>query len=123
MHAVSVGEVASAIPLIRQLRADQPLVPFYLSTSTVAGRKAAARQASGLVDGIFYAPLDYVSFVRRVLRAIRPALVIVLETEIWPNLYSEVRCSGARLAIANGRISSAIRCLALRPSAFRSRAI
>jgi 3-deoxy-D-manno-octulosonic-acid transferase len=106
LHAVSVGEVASAIPLIRQLRADQPLVPFYLSTSTVAGRKAAVHQASSLVDGIFYAPLDYASFVRRVLRAIRPALVIVLETEIWPNLYSEVRCSGARLAIVNGRISA-----------------
>jgi 3-deoxy-D-manno-octulosonic-acid transferase len=106
LHAVSVGEVASAVPLIRQLRADQPLVPFYLSTSTVAGRKAAVRQASTLVNGIFYAPLDYVSFVRRVLRSIRPALVIVLETEIWPNLYSEVHCSGARLVIANGRISS-----------------
>jgi 3-deoxy-D-manno-octulosonic-acid transferase len=106
LHAVSVGEVASAIPLIRQLRADQPLVPFYLSTSTVTGRKAALRQASNLVDAIFYAPLDYVSFVRRALRAVRPALVIILETEIWPNLYAEVHCSGARLAIANGRISA-----------------
>lgn len=106
MHAVSVGEVASAIPLIRQLRAGQPLVPFYLSTSTVAGRKAAVRQASSLVDGIFYAPLDYASCVRRALKAVRPALVIVLETEIWPNLYAETHCSGARLAIANGRISA-----------------
>jgi 3-deoxy-D-manno-octulosonic-acid transferase len=106
LHAVSVGEVASAIPLIRQLRAAQPEVPFYLSTGTVAGRKAALRQASALVDGIFYAPIDYVSCVRRVLRAIRPALVIVLETEIWPNLYREVHCSGIRLAIVNGRISN-----------------
>jgi tetraacyldisaccharide 4'-kinase len=106
LHAVSVGEVASSLPLIRQVRAGQPLIPFYLSTSTVAGRKAALRQASALVDGIFYCPLDYVSCVRRVLRAIRPALVIVLETEIWPNLYAEVHRTGARLAIANGRISN-----------------
>jgi 3-deoxy-D-manno-octulosonic-acid transferase len=101
-----VGEVASALPLIRQLRAAQPAAPFYLSVSTVAGRQAALHQASALVDGIFYVPIDYVSCVRRVLRAIRPALVIVLETEIWPNLYAQVHRSGARLAIVNGRISN-----------------
>ena len=106
MHAVSVGEVASALPLIRRLRAQQPGVPFYLSAATVAGRNAAARQAAPLVDGIFYAPIDFVSCIRRVLRAIRPSLVIVLETEIWPNLYSETGRCGARLAIVNGRISN-----------------
>ncbi|HMF77757.1 MAG TPA: tetraacyldisaccharide 4'-kinase [Bryobacteraceae bacterium] len=105
LHAVSVGEVASAVSLIRQLRAGQPHVPLYLSTGTVAGRKAAVRHAA-LLDGIFYAPIDYVSCVRRVLRTIRPALVIVLETEIWPNLYYETHRSGARLAIVNGRISN-----------------
>ncbi len=106
MHAVSVGEVASAIPLIQQLRADQPAIPIYLSVSTVAGRKAAVHKASSLVDGIFYSPLDYVSAVCRAMRAVRPALVIILETEIWPNLYREVKRSGARLAIVNGRISN-----------------
>jgi tetraacyldisaccharide 4'-kinase len=106
LHAVSVGEVASALPLIRRLRAQQPRIPFYLSTSTVAGRSAAARQAAPLLDGIFYAPIDFASCIRRVLRAIRPALVIVLETEIWPNLYSEIGRCGARLAIVNGRISN-----------------
>ena len=106
MHAVSVGEVASAIPLIHRLRAQQPGVPFYLSTATIAGRKAAERQAASLVDGIFYAPVDFASCVRRVLRVIRPALVIVLETEIWPNLYHEISQCGARLAVVNGRISN-----------------
>ena len=106
LHAVSVGEVASAIPLIQRLRAQQPSVPLYLSTSTPAGRKAAERQAASLVDGIFYAPVDFASCVRRVLRIIRPALVIVLETEIWPNLYFEIKRCGARLAIVNGRISN-----------------
>ncbi len=106
MHAVSVGEVASALPLINRLRALHPDVPFYLSTATTAGRKAACRQAAPLVDGVFYAPVDFASFVRRVLRTIRPALVIVLETEIWPNLYYEISRCGARLAIVNGRISN-----------------
>ncbi len=102
---MSLGEVASALPLISRLRAQQPGVPFYLSTSTIAGRKAAKRQAAPLVDGVFYAPIDFVSCIRRVLRTMRPALVIVLETEIWPNLYSEITRCGARLAIVNGRIS------------------
>jgi 3-deoxy-D-manno-octulosonic-acid transferase len=87
------------------MRAAQPLVPIYLSTSTIAGRIAAERQASALVDGILYAPLDYVSCVRRTLRAIRPALLVVLETEIWPNLYHETKQSGAALALVNSRIS------------------
>ncbi len=105
LHAVSVGEVASAVPLIDRLRRDLPEVLIYLSTSTTAGRKTAERHAAPLVAGVFYLPLDYVSCVRRVLRVVRPALVIIFETEIWPNLYSEVKRSGASLVIVNGRIS------------------
>lgn len=93
------------MPLIRVLRTSQPLVPVYLSTSTIAGRRAAERHASTLVDGIFYAPLDYVSCLRRTLRAIRPALLIIVETEIWPNLYYETAQSGAVVAVVNARIS------------------
>ncbi len=106
LHAVSVGEVASSVPLLRELRTVFPGVPLYLSVTTVAGRKAAERQAKDLVDGLFYCPLDYASFVRRTLQAIRPALLLVLETEIWPNLYFETVNSGARLVIVNGRISN-----------------
>jgi tetraacyldisaccharide 4'-kinase len=106
LHAVSVGEVASALPLIRALRADQPLVCIYLSTSTVAGRAFAEKHVASEVNGIFYCPLDYASCVRRVLRCMKPSLLVVLETEIWPNLYAEVKASGAQLAIVNGRISS-----------------
>ncbi|MGH9608275.1 MAG: tetraacyldisaccharide 4'-kinase [Bryobacteraceae bacterium] len=105
LHAVSAGEANSALPLIRELRASNPGVPFYISVSTVAGRQTAERQAASLVSGIFYAPLDYASIVRRVLKTIRPALLIVLETEIWPNLYYETKRSGSALAIVNGRIS------------------
>ena len=58
------------------------------------------------MDGAFYAPLDYVFAIRRVLRTIfRPAVVAILETEIWPNLYREIKRSGAALVIVNGRIS------------------
>lgn len=106
MHAVSLGEIASAVPLLAKLHADQPEVEIFVSTSTVAGRKAAERQLGSLANGIFYAPFDYIFCVRRVLRAIHPALVIVLETEIWPHLYAEVKKTGASLAVVNARISN-----------------
>lgn len=105
LHAVSVGEVASALPLIEVLHRQQPLVPIYLSTTTIAGRKAAERAAGSPIAGVFYSPLDYVFCVRRVLRTLRPALLIVVETEIWPNLYIEAKRTGAALAIVNGRLS------------------
>lgn len=105
LHAVSVGEVLSALTLIEALRARYPLAPIFLSCTTVAGRELANKKLGGHVHAIFYAPFDYVFCVRRVLRKLRPSLVIVLETEIWPNLYREAVRAGAQLAIVNGRIS------------------
>ena len=100
-----MGEVASAVPLLRALRERYPSVPLYLSTSTLAGRAIANREAAPLVQGIFFSPLDFVSAVRRVLRAIRPSLLLILETEIWPNLFAEAKLAGAQIVVLNGRIS------------------
>ncbi|HXE65009.1 MAG TPA: tetraacyldisaccharide 4'-kinase [Bryobacteraceae bacterium] len=105
LHAVSVGEVLAAVPLAAELRRRTPQTPVFVSTSTLAGRETAAQRLAGLVDGIFYAPLDYVWIVRRVLRRIRPSIVVVLETEIWPNLFREAKRIGCGLLIVNGRIS------------------
>lgn len=105
LHAVSVGEMNSAIPLLKELRAQQPKLPIFVSTTTLAARKAGEQRLSGIADGLFYFPFDYVSCVRRVLRALRPNLVISLETEIWPNLYAETKRFGAGLALVNARIS------------------
>jgi tetraacyldisaccharide 4'-kinase len=105
LHAVSVGEVLSSIPLITELRARRPKAPVYVSCGTVAGRLLAREKLRGIAEQVFYAPLDYRSCVRRTLRAIKPALVLIVETEIWPNLYRETKRSGARLLIVNGRIS------------------
>jgi len=104
-HAVSVGEVLSAVELIRRVRSTQPQAEIFVSVSTLAGREVADRRLAGLANGVFYAPLDYRSVVRRVLRRIRPAVVVVLETEIWPNLYRESKRAGAGLLVVNGRIS------------------
>ena len=104
-HAVSVGEVLSIVELLRRLRAERPSVQLFVSTTTLAGRATAEQKLAGLADGVFFAPLDYRSTVRRVLRQLRPSLVVVLETEIWPNLYREAKRSGASLLVVNGRIS------------------
>ena len=105
LHAVSLGEVLSSAVLIRRLRDEYPHASLFVSCGTTAGRQVADEKLSGVVDGIFYLPLDYCFAVRRVLRHIRPASVIVLETEIWPNLYHEAKRCGAALTIVNGRIS------------------
>ena len=104
-HAVSVGEVLSLVELLRQLRTERPSVQLFVSTTTLAGRALATQKLAGLADGVFFAPLDYRSTVRRVLRRLRPSLVVVLETEIWPNLYRVAKRAGASLLVVNGRIS------------------
>jgi 3-deoxy-D-manno-octulosonic-acid transferase len=105
LHAVSVGEVLSSVELVRRLRAELPMARVYVSTATLAGRSVAEERLRGLAAGVFYAPLDYCFAVRRVLRALRPRLVVVMETEIWPNLYREAKRAGCGLVIVNGRIS------------------
>jgi len=104
-HAVSVGEALSAVELIRRVRARWPQTGIYVSTTTLAGRATAEQQLSGLADAIFFAPLDYRSAVRAALRRLRPSAVVILETEIWPNLYREAKRAGASLLVVNGRIS------------------
>ncbi len=95
LHAVSVGEVLAAVPLVAELAKRSQNAPIFLSTSTLAGRETAEKRLGGQVAGVFYAPLDYVWMVRRVLRRIRPTTVVILETEIWPNLSGRRSGSGA----------------------------
>jgi 3-deoxy-D-manno-octulosonic-acid transferase len=105
LHAVSVGEVLAAVPLVEELRRRTARTPIFVSVSTLAGREMAAQRLEHLTDGIFYAPLDYVWTVRRVLRRIRPSVLVILETEIWPNLFCEARRIGCGVVLVNGRIS------------------
>lgn len=100
-----MGEILACVEFARGLRAEFPQSRLFVSTSTLAGRATAEQKLSGTADGIFFAPVDYVFVVRRVLRALKPALVVVAETEIWPNLFREVHRTGAGLAMVNGRIS------------------
>ncbi len=105
LHAVSVGEVLSCARLVEDLRRRFPSAPIFVSTTTASGQQMAIDKLSGKSDGIFYAPLDLAFIVRRVLRHLKPRLVIVAETEIWPNLFRETKRTGAALLLINGRIS------------------
>ncbi|MCC6585930.1 MAG: tetraacyldisaccharide 4'-kinase [Bryobacterales bacterium] len=105
LHAISVGEVISAVGLIRRWKADYPNMPVCVSVGTLAGRKLADERLKGIADAVFYAPLDFGWIVRRFVRALRPRLVVVMETEIWPNLWRESKRAGAGLVVVNGRIS------------------
>lgn len=105
LHCVSVGEVMAARGLVAELAARHPDRPICVSTVTAAGRSVAARELAGVASSLFFAPLDHPWAVRRALDRIRPSLVILFETEIWPNLVHLSNRAGASVAVVNGRLS------------------
>ena len=105
LHAVSIGELMSVIRLVEELRRGNPSIPIYVSTTTLSGRALAEQRLGSKVDGIFHAPVDAAIAVRSVLRRIRPAVLVILETEIWPMLFYEAKRAGCGLIVWNGRIS------------------
>ena len=105
LHAVSVGEVLGCLQFLREVRGALPRTRIFVSTGTLAGQATAHAKLKDLADGVFYVPVDFVFAVRRVLRTLRPSVVVVAETEIWPNLFREARRTGACVLIVNGRIS------------------
>jgi 3-deoxy-D-manno-octulosonic-acid transferase len=105
IHAVSVGEVLTARPLISDLKRRYPNLRMFLSTTTMAGQQLARRSVPD-VDAVFYFPFDLGFVVRRTLDLVRPKLFIMMETEIWPNLLRECRARGVKTAVVNGRLSA-----------------
>jgi len=104
IHAVSVGEVLAARPLALELKKRYPQCVMFVSTTTDTGQRLA-RDRLDFADGFFYFPLDWTWVIRRVLRQIRPTMVIILETEIWPNFLREAQRIGAAVVFVNARIS------------------
>ncbi len=104
VHAVSVGEVNAAEPLVKALRAAYPNAPLVVTTVTPTG-SARVHQLFG--DNVFhvYLPYDLPFAVRRFLRRVRPRLALIVETEIWPNLYFACARHGIPLMIVNARLS------------------
>lgn len=104
VHAVSVGEVMAAHPLIRELKKKYPHKKLILSTVTVTGHYTARRRVPE-ADAVFYFPFDYPCIVRKVISGINPEIVLIAETELWPNFFRELKRAGIPSAVINGRIS------------------
>jgi 3-deoxy-D-manno-octulosonic-acid transferase len=105
VHACSLGEVLAARALIAGLRERLPGRRLVVSTITRTGFDIARARLSGLVDGVFYFPFDLPGAVRRALDSVRPAAVVIVETEIWPNFLAECHRRAIPVAWVNGRVS------------------
>jgi 3-deoxy-D-manno-octulosonic-acid transferase len=103
VHAVSVGEVLAVSGLVEKMRQQFPHHRIVVSTTTDTGQ-ALARKRFG-EDNVFYFPMDFAFAIRPYLRALRPQLIVLAETEFWPNFLRLTHASGASIAVVNARIS------------------
>jgi 3-deoxy-D-manno-octulosonic-acid transferase len=103
VHAVSVGEVLAATELIRELKARLPGWVVAVSTTTETGQRLARERLKD--SPVFYLPLDFRFTVRRYLRVLRPKMLVLMESELWPRLIEECAKSCIPVAVANARIS------------------
>jgi 3-deoxy-D-manno-octulosonic-acid transferase len=104
LHAVSVGEVLAGVTLAKRLKDEFPERALVVSTTTITGQ-ALAKERMPFADAVIYFPLDWAFCARRALAAVRPALVVVLETEIWPNFLREAARRNVPVIFLSGRIS------------------
>ena len=105
VHAVSVGETLAAAPLFRRLRRLAPDARLLVSSVTLTGRETALKTLSGVADDGFYFPFDLPGLCRRFLDRLRPDVVVIVETEIWPNFIAACASRGVPVVIVNGRLS------------------
>lgn len=104
VHGVSVGEAQAAAALVRELRARDPGLPLLLTTFTPTGRDRA-RAVLGDGAAISYVPFDLPFVVPRFFDRVRPRVVVIVETELWPNLFRECGRRGVPLVLASARVS------------------
>lgn len=113
VHAVSVGEVMAARRLVALLGEIDPKTPVVVSTTTRTGHQVARELFeagwrsgdSAAVSRVFYFPLDFRWIVRRYLRALRPEILVLMESELWPRILVETHREGIPVVVVNGRIS------------------
>ncbi|OVE79661.1 hypothetical protein BVY02_02575 [bacterium J17] len=103
VHAASVGEVVGALPLLAELRAQRPESKILLTTTSVTGRAEAKRRAKA--DYVLLAPLDHLLVLFRVLGCVRPQILVLVETEIWPSQLLIFSAKAIPIVLVNGRIS------------------
>lgn len=104
IHAVSVGETVIALALLKRWRLRCPERRFVLSTGTTTAQELARKAALPGVAVIF-SPIDAWWIVRKFLKLLRPGMLVIFETEIWPNLIVMARAAGVPTALVNARMS------------------
>lgn len=104
VHAVSVGETVIAAAMIEKWQQEKPERKFVLSTTTTTGQELARKKTNENVQ-VIYCPIDFIFFVRKAIRLIQPSMLVIFETEIWPNLIVEAKRFGAKVALVNARMS------------------
>lgn len=104
-HAASVGEVNALLPLIETIRQHHPSVPLLVTTTTLTGAATVRKKLPADVRQVWL-PLDYPAAVRRFFNAYVPRCGVIMETELWPNLYTHCRVRTIPLLLVNGRLSA-----------------
>ena len=105
LHCVSVGETHAARPLAQRVKQQFPHHTLVVSTITLTGQNLARDVFRTQAESVFYFPFDWRWSVRRALKTINPAAVLIMETELWPNFLRECKARNIPVALVNGRIS------------------
>jgi 3-deoxy-D-manno-octulosonic-acid transferase len=103
-HAASVGELSAVAPIAAAFKERNPAAAVLVSTATLSGLALAAEKIPAASQTLLL-PLDFPGTVRRMLRLVEPDLLVITETELWPNLVREAKRAGCQLALVNGRMS------------------
>ncbi len=105
IHALSVGEVLSAVPLAKAVGLQYPEKDIVFTVTTDQGREIAGKELQGKVRALLTMPLDFWWSIRRVVNFIRPSILVIVETDIWPGLIGYLRKRGTKIVWVNGRVS------------------
>jgi 3-deoxy-D-manno-octulosonic-acid transferase len=106
VHALSVGEVISSVPLVKAFRAVFPDRDIWFSASTLTGLETARRELRAEAAALFYFPYDLIFSVKRIIRAVNPDVMVIVETDLWPNFLSEMERRGIPVFLVNTRLSA-----------------
>src|SRR2546428_898413 len=105
VHAVSMGEATAVVPLVQQLKTRYPAARVFVSAVTETGKETVQRRLAGQAEHLYF-PLDFHWSVRSALQTVRPNLIVVVETEFWPNFLREAAARRIPVILVNGRLST-----------------
>jgi 3-deoxy-D-manno-octulosonic-acid transferase len=106
IHALSVGEVFAAVPFVERLRSEFGKETLFFSVSTQTGLEVANKALADVVNTVFFFPYDLPFAVKRIISKVNPRMVVLVESDIWPNFLAEMRRRSVAVALINARVSN-----------------